>query len=82
MLIDNSLNFIYSFNIKENEWKIEESYFMNEKENINEINYLGNIFDNSLIQVNDKNIFYSIGGKYSNEFIFLEDFLKCSLIIV
>ena len=72
MLIDNSLNFIYSFNIKENEWKIEESYFMNEKGSINEINYLGNIFDNSSIQVNDKNIFYSIGGKYSNEFIFSE----------
>ena len=72
MLIDNSLNFIYSFNIKENEWKIEESYFMNEKGSINEINYLGNIFDNSSIQVNDKNIFYSIGGKYLNEFIFSE----------
>ena len=72
MLIDNSLNFIYSFNIKENEWKIEESYFMNEKEGIKEINYLGNIFDNSLVQVNDKNIFYSLGGKYINEFIFSE----------
>ena len=62
----------YKINIKENEWKIEEIYFMNEKGSINEINYLGNIFDNSSIQVNDKNIFYSIGGKYSNEFIFSE----------
>ena len=72
MLIDNSLNYIYSFNIKEYDWKIEESYFIDEKENINRINYLGNIYDNSIVQIKDKNIFYSIGGKYINDPMFSE----------
>ena len=73
MLIDNSLNYIYSFNIKEYEWKIEESYFIDEKEKINKFNYLGNIYDNSLVQIKDKNIFYSIGGKYINDSMFSEN---------
>ena len=72
MLVDDSLNYIYSYNIKEKEWNIEESNFINDKENINGDNYIGNNFDNSLVQVNDKNMFYSIGGKYINDLLYSE----------
>ena len=70
MLIDNSMNYIYSFNIKEKEWKIEETNFISDKENINFNNYISNNFDSSLIQFDDKNIFYSIGGKYLDDSIY------------
>ena len=66
IMVDNSLNYIYSFNIKENEWKIEESNYMDNKENINNT-FIGNNFDTSIIQVEDKNIFYSFGGKCFND---------------
>ena len=75
MLIDNSLNYIYSFNIKENEWKIEETNYTKDKEKDNAnitSNYISKYFDSSIVQVEDKNIFYSIGGKFFDGSIYPE----------
>ena len=68
-LSDNSLNYIYSYNLKENDWKIEDYHFNSEKEIIN-TNYIGNNFDVSSVQIEDKNIFYLIGGKYYDDIIY------------
>ena len=70
-LSDNSLNYLFSYNIKENDWKIEEYNFNSEKEIINP-NYIGNNFDVSCVQIEEKNIFYLIGGKYYDEIIYSE----------
>jgi hypothetical protein len=70
-LSDNSLNYLFSYNIKENDWKIEEYVFNSEKELINS-NYIGNNFDLSCVQIEDKNIFYLIGGKYYDDIIYSE----------
>lgn len=70
-LSDNSLNYLFSYNIKENDWKIEEYNFNPEKEIINS-NYIGNNFDISCVQVEEKNIFYLIGGKYYDDIIYSE----------
>ena len=70
-LSDNSLNYIFSYNLKENDWKVEEYTFNSEKEIINS-NYIGNNFDISCIQIEEKNIFYLIGGKYYDDLIYSE----------
>ena len=68
-LSDNSLNYIFSYNLKENDWKIEDYFFNSEKEIINS-NYIGNNFDISSVQIEEKNIFYLIGGKYCDDIIY------------
>ena len=68
-LSDNSLNYIFSYNLKENDWKIEDYFFNSEKEIINS-NYIGNNFDISSVQIEEKNIFYLIGGKYYDDIIY------------
>ena len=68
-LSDNSLNYIYSYNLKENDWKIEDYHFNSEKEIIN-TNYIGNNFDISSVQIEEKNVFYLIGGKYYDDIIY------------
>lgn len=68
-LSDNSLNYIFSYNLKENDWKIEDYFFNSEKETINS-NYIGNNFDISNVQIEEKNIFYLIGGKYYDDIIY------------
>ena len=70
-LSDNSLNYLFSYNIKENDWKIEEYIFNSEKELLNS-NYIGNNFDISCVQIEEKNIFYLIGGKYYDDTIYSE----------
>ena len=70
-LSDNSLNYIYSYNLKENDWKIEDYHFNSEKE-ITNPNYIGNNFDISSVQIEEKNIFYLIGGKYYDDIIYSE----------
>ena len=68
---DNSLNYLFSFNLKENDWKIEEYNFNSDKEIINS-NYIGNSFDISYVQLEEKNIFYLLGGKYYDDIIYSE----------
>ena len=70
MLVDNSLSYIYSFNIKECDWKIEESNFITDNNKMDYNDYIGNIYDASLVQIENKNIFYSIGGKSVNDIIY------------
>ena len=70
-LSDNSLNYFFSFNLKENDWKIEEYNFNSDKEIINS-SYIGNSFDISCVQLEEKNIFYLIGGKFYDDIIYSE----------
>lgn len=70
-IADNSMNYIFSYNLKEFDWKIEEYIITAQKELFN-VNYIGNNYDISLTQVNNENCFYLIGGKYYDDIIYSE----------
>ena len=71
-IADNSMNYIFSYNLKEFDWKIEEYVMTTAQKELFNVNYVGNNYDISLAQVNNENCFYLIGGKYYDDIIYSE----------
>ncbi len=67
---DISLNYLFSFDIIEQQWNIENNYnnqiYLNETSNFN---YISNSFDVKVININDDKVFL-IGGKYYDDIFY------------